>query len=106
MEATFKDSLSRAVKRRTVGKAMKSLKFLILMAEMRTMIETAILKVKSKSSKIGGKGTNIMTRISKTKTGIAPWPVGLGNLEVSNPKIFIDELHPTNFPQVKSNLLF
>jgi hypothetical protein len=83
------------VRSRTVGKATKSLKLLMLIAEMRTMIETAILKVKSRSSKTGGKGTSIMTKISRTKTGIAPWPVGLGNLAVSNPKIFITQLNPT-----------
>jgi hypothetical protein len=106
VEATFRESRSRVVRSKTVGKATKSLKLLMLMAEIRTMIETAILKVKSKSSKTGGKGTNIITKMSKTKTGIAPCPVGLGNFEVSNPKIFIDELHPTQFPKVKSKLLF
>ena len=65
------------------------------MAEIKTMIETAILNVKSRSSRSGGKGTNIMIKISKTKMGIAPWPVGMGNLAVSNPKIFISQLHPT-----------
>jgi hypothetical protein len=67
----------------------------MLIAEMRTMMETAILKVKSKSSNTGGKGTSIIIKISKTKTGMAPWPVGMGNLAVSNPKIFIGQLHPT-----------
>ena len=65
------------------------------MAEIRTMIETAILNVNSRSSNIGGNGTNIMIKISKTKTGMAPWPVGMGNLAVSNPKIFIGQLHFT-----------
>jgi len=67
----------------------------MLIAEIRTMIETAILKVKSRSSNIGGKGTSIMIKISKTKMGMAPWPVGMGNLAVSNPKIFIGQLHFT-----------
>ena len=89
VEATFRDNRSRVVRSSTVGKATKSLKLLILMAEIRTMMETAILNVKSRSSNIGGSGTNIMIKINKTKMGMAPWPVGTGNLAVSNPKIFI-----------------
>ena len=76
------------------------------MAEIKTMIETAILKVNRTSSKNGGSGTNIMTKTSKTKTGTAPWPVGVGNFEVSNPKIFISSLHPKCDPKVNSYLLF
>jgi hypothetical protein len=56
------------------------------------------------SSKNGGKGTNIITKTSKTKTGTAPWPEGVGNLEVSNPKIFIALKHPKCDPKVISNL--
>jgi hypothetical protein len=62
------------------------------------------LKVNRVSSRNGGKGTNIMTNTSKTKTGTAPCPVGMGNLEVSNPKIFIASLHPKCDPKVISNL--
>jgi hypothetical protein len=85
-----------------VGKATKSLKLLMLIAEIRTMIETAILKVNSRSSNIGGNGTSIMIKISKTKTGMAPWPVGMGNLAVSNPKIFIGQSHPTSIPLIEA----
>jgi len=45
---------------------------LILIAEIRTIIDTQILKVKRTSSKNGGKGTNIMIKIKRTKMGIAP----------------------------------
>ena len=89
MDATFSDSRNRVVKRRTVGKATKSLKLLILIAVINTMIESAILKVNKTSNKNAGRGTSIMTKIKRTKTGIAPWVVGLGSLAVSKPKIFM-----------------
>lgn len=83
------DSRNRVVNKRTVGNATKSLKLLILIAVIKTMIESAILKVNRTSSKNAGKGTSIMTKIMRTKTGIAPWVVGLGSLAVSKPRIFM-----------------
>jgi hypothetical protein len=72
VEATFNESRRRVVSKSTVGKAIKSLKLLILIAEIKTMIETAMLNVNKISNKIAGKGTSIITSTSKTKRGIAP----------------------------------
>ena len=60
------------------------------MAVNKTMIDKAMLKVKSTSSITAGNGTSIMIKTSKTRTGIAPWAEGLGSLAVSIPKIFIN----------------
>ncbi len=72
-----------------MGNATKSLKDLMLMAVNKTMIDKAMLKVKSTSSITAGNGTSIMINTSKTRMGIAPWADGLGSLAVSIPKIFI-----------------
>jgi hypothetical protein len=36
---------------------------------------------------------------------MAPWPVGMGNLAVSNPKIFITQLNPTKILWFKKQFL-
>ena len=77
------------VSRRTVGKATKSLKLLILIAVKSTMIDSAILKVKRTSRISAGKGTSIMISTSRTRIGMAPCADGLGNFEVSKPRIFM-----------------
>ncbi len=87
----MRESRKRVVSSKTVGKATKSLKDLILMAVNKTMIDKAMLKVKSTSSITAGNGTSIMIKTSKTRTGIAPWADGLGSLAVSIPKIFIND---------------
>ena len=88
VEATFNDRRSKVVRSNTVGKATKSLKVLILIAVKSTMIDKAMLKVNRTSSKMAGSGTNIITKTSKTKIGIAPCAEGLTLLK-SIPKIFI-----------------
>jgi hypothetical protein len=88
VEATLRDRRSKVVSRSTVGKATKSLKLLILIAVKRTMIDRAMLKVKSTSKRIAGKGTSIIIKTSKTRTGIAPCADGC-SLVSSKPKIFI-----------------
>ena len=85
----MRESRNRVVSSNTVGNATKSLKDLMLMAVNKTMIDKAMLKVKSTSSITAGNGTSIMIKTSKTRTGIAPWADGLGSLAVSIPKIFI-----------------
>ena len=53
----------------TVGKAMKSANDLICIAASNTIIEAAILKVKSKSSAKGGRGTSIIAKMAMTTAG-------------------------------------
>ena len=50
---------------------MKSLKLRMLIAAIKTRIEIPILRVKSRSKTMGGKGTNIMTNTINTKMGTA-----------------------------------
>ena len=64
---------SRVVSNSRVGNEMKSLKFLMFKAAINTMIERPMLKVNNTSSNNVGRGTSIITRMSKTSTGMATW---------------------------------
>jgi hypothetical protein len=59
----------RVVIRRSVGKETKSLKFFTFKAAINTMMAMPMLSVKSRSKRSAGRGTSIMTRMSRTITG-------------------------------------
>jgi hypothetical protein len=59
------------------------------MAKIKTMMLTAILNVKRISSRNGGNGTNIMTRTSNTRIGMAAEADGIGRRCKEIPKIAI-----------------
>ena len=73
----------------TVGNATKSLKFLMLIAEISTIIATAMLKVNNISSASGGSGTSIITNTINTRMGMPACAEGTGNLLNGMPKIAI-----------------
>src|SRR5699024_5676566 len=69
VEATFKPKRNKVVNNKKEGKAAKSKAFLVNIATKSTIMESAILKVKSKSKIKGGKGSTIMDKIIKISTG-------------------------------------
>ena len=70
-EATFSDKRMSVVTSNRVGKDTKSLKFLMFRAAINTMMAMPMLSVNNMSKSSGGRGTSIITRMSKTMTGTA-----------------------------------
>ncbi len=69
LDATLSDRRSSVVNSSTAGKAAKSSAFMVYMLTSSTMMDRAMLKVNSRSSKNGGKGSTIMLRIRMIRMG-------------------------------------
>jgi hypothetical protein len=69
VEATFSARRSNVVNSNTVGNAANSRVFWVNIATRSTIIESAMLKVKSRSSTNAGNGKTIIDRINKISRG-------------------------------------